>query len=598
MGKSFTPLKKLRNAYAPYYRSLFDILKYQAVSGACLAVLLWAIGRLTAALIRSAGRVAVTSGDFMFLFTTWQGVLLILFALISLALYAASDLYTKTAYASDLINGKDSPLFANIRRSFLAARKFLTPAGFLVLIYLSLVAPLLGTGISISLTEGLYIPTFIMSVITETPLYNAVYILALIVFFIAGFLNAFVLQGIIIDGLSVKASMKQSVSLIRKNWKDFIRQQFLFSAATLLVNAAILLFCFFIPIFLILLLNLDPLTDRFFLIFLTFLTVGTAFVVNSYDTPFQIIKNTQLYYSYRNRTPAVIPVREKKKHPAAAVIAAIVIAFLVLLSYLANSHFDTLFPKETDVRIIAHRAGGTEAPENTVKGIEAAIGAGAYGAEIDIQRTADGHYIVNHDTTFERTAGSRRRPGDMTLEEIRKLSVSGEPVATLEEMLDAAKGRIILFIELKGGSADRRMVDDAVRIILERGMQDECVLISLKYDMIDYAERAYPEIQTGFLTFLAFGNTEQLNCDFIGLEEESATEASIRSIHDQGKKVLVWTPNSKESQKHFLLSQADAVITDRIRQANELILELAERSDIECFYDSLLAGTALRKGAF
>ena len=85
-----------------------------------------------------------------------------------------------------------------------------------MLIYLSLVAPLLGTGISISLTEGLYIPTFIMSVITETPLYNAVYILALIVFFIAGFLNAFVLQGIIIDGLSVKASMKQSVSLIRK----------------------------------------------------------------------------------------------------------------------------------------------------------------------------------------------------------------------------------------------------------------------------------------------------------------------------------------------------------------------------------------------
>jgi glycerophosphoryl diester phosphodiesterase len=134
MGRSLSPLKKIRNAYAPYFRSLSDILKYQIVSGACLAVLLWAIGFLTDALIRSAGRVAVTSGDFTFLFTTWQGVLLILFALISLALYAASDLYTKTAYASDLINGKESPLFANIRRSFLAARKFLTPAGFLVLI--------------------------------------------------------------------------------------------------------------------------------------------------------------------------------------------------------------------------------------------------------------------------------------------------------------------------------------------------------------------------------------------------------------------------------------------------------------------------------
>jgi len=59
---------------------------------------------------------------------------------------------------------------------------------------------------------------------------------------------------------------------------------------------------------------------------------------------------------------------------------------------------------------------------------------------------------------------------------------------TFEDMLEAAKGKVILFTELKGATADRQMVDDAVALIRRYGMEEECVLISLKYDVIDYAE--------------------------------------------------------------------------------------------------------------
>lgn len=46
----------------------------------------------------------------------------------------------------------------------------------------------------------------------------------------------------------------------------------------------------------------------------------------------------------------------------------------------------------------------------------------------------------------------------------------------------------MLFIELKGETADRQMADDTVKAVREYGMEDECVLISHKYELIDYIE--------------------------------------------------------------------------------------------------------------
>ena len=185
------------------------------------------------------------------------------------------------------------------------------------------------------------------------------------------------------------------------------------------------------------------------------------------------------------------------------------------------------------------------------------------------------------------TVTERSKPEDMMLEEIRKLSVDGEPIPTLEEILEASKGKMILFIELKGNTADQQMADDTVRIVKEYGMEDETVLISLKYELIDYIETKYPEMQTGFLTFASFGDTALLNCDYLALEEESATADSIAAVHKQGKKVLIWTANKKGSQRYFLCSSADAVITDNVTQATEVLNEIHNRSDIRRIIDRI-----------
>ncbi|MBQ9342965.1 MAG: hypothetical protein IJT99_02080, partial [Clostridia bacterium] len=246
------------------------------------------------------------------------------------------------------------------------------------------------------------------------------------------------------------------------------------------------------------------------------------------------------------------------------------------------------------IRIIAHWAGGTMASENSIDGLHLAIEHGCYGSEIDVQRTKDGYYVINHDTTFQRVADVNKRPEEMTLEEIRELRIqdttgSGAelPVVTLEEMLDVIRGKEKLYIELKGATADRQMVDDLVRIIREYDCEEYCALISLNYDVIDYAETTYPEFETGTLFFLGLGDVSRLNCDLLIMEESSATDNRIRQIHSAGKLAVVWTVNTEEGMRRFLESEIDGIITDEVPLSEHVQADLDCRTDLQVMIDRM-----------
>ncbi|HAG69590.1 MAG TPA: hypothetical protein DCL38_06420 [Lachnospiraceae bacterium] len=167
--------------------------------------------------------------------------------------------------------------------------------------------------------------------------------------------------------------------------------------------------------------------------------------------------------------------------------------------------------------------------------------------------------------------------------EITDTTGNGEllPIVTIEEMLDIIKDHEKLFIELKGATADRQMADDIVRIVREKDCTDDVVLISLAYDVIDYAETAYPEFETGTLFFAGIGNVAKLNCDLLIMEEEMASEARIRQIHNAGKQAVVWTVNTEESMNNFLDSEVDGIITDEIELAERVQEELYARTEFE-----------------
>ena len=571
------------------FSGALDILHYQIVTKAIIAVWLILLGRIFLALLNSSGRVAVTSGDYKFLVTTWQGWLILLLGLASLFVYVAFDLNAKILISRNLMTGQRVGIWSSVDEGFRSIKRYLSISGIGIVLYIAFLSPILGISLSISLTENLYIPTFITSFIESSVLYSALAGIAVLVFLSIGIGNLFILHGIVLDKLSAADAGRQSRQLMKNNWKDYLKQNVMLILAIAVSLAIIAAICLVLPLKIIYLLPMADSVRRFLTVFFVIVGVIISVIADLFATPVYLMKMTQLYYRYKNGEELSYHKTKRelgKRHKAVLVL---VIILVLVIDCAAYACFDRLFPSETKVKIVAHRGGGSEGAENTVSGLETAWRLGAYGSEIDIQRTKDGSYVVNHDDTFKRVAGDNRKPEEMTLKEIRRLSVDGEPVPTLDDMMSASKGKMVLFTELKGSTADRKMADDAVAFIRKYQMEDECVLISLKYGLINYIETTYPDIQTGFLLFASLGKTAKLNCDYIGLEEESATTETIRSIHNEGKKVLVWTANEKGSQKQFLCSNADGIITDKVAQAMRIISVLEKRTDLERMIDRIKA---------
>ena len=61
----------------------------------------------------------------------------------------------------------------------------------------------------------------------------------------------------------------------------------------------------------------------------------------------------------------------------------------------------------TKVKVIGHRGASHEAPENTMAAFTRALDLGADGIEFDVHLTRDGHAVVIHDVTLDRTHRGR-----------------------------------------------------------------------------------------------------------------------------------------------------------------------------------------------
>jgi glycerophosphoryl diester phosphodiesterase len=89
-------------------------------------------------------------------------------------------------------------------------------------------------------------------------------------------------------------------------------------------------------------------------------------------------------------------------------------------------------------RLFAHRglAEPVGLDENTLEAFRAALEHGATHLESDTQATADGHAVLFHDNDLERVAGVKARVSDLSLSEIRQISLkNGGSIPTLEEAL-------------------------------------------------------------------------------------------------------------------------------------------------------------------
>jgi glycerophosphoryl diester phosphodiesterase len=223
------------------------------------------------------------------------------------------------------------------------------------------------------------------------------------------------------------------------------------------------------------------------------------------------------------------------------------------------------------VSITAHRGASREAPENTLAALRKAIDRAVDYAEIDIHLTADGVSILLHDEDFQRLAGDPRRPGDLKLEQIRRLDVgsrfdrafAGERIATLEEAIDLVQGRIKLNIELKPATADREPLARAVAdLIRARQFEADCFVTSLDRQAVEDAHRCNPQLRTGAIISAAVGDIARLDVAVLSVRTGLVTEALLDDAHASRREVHAWTIDDPAVMARLIDRGVDGIITN------------------------------------
>ena len=107
-----------------------------------------------------------------------------------------------------------------------------------------------------------------------------------------------------------------------------------------------------------------------------------------------------------------------------------------------------------EIMVVAHRGDWRNAPENSLQAIENCIKMGVDMVEIDIQETKDGHLVLMHDNTIDRTTKATGYVKDWKLDSLKTLKLldglgveTYQEIPTLEEALTLCKGKILVNLD-------------------------------------------------------------------------------------------------------------------------------------------------------
>jgi glycerophosphoryl diester phosphodiesterase len=219
--------------------------------------------------------------------------------------------------------------------------------------------------------------------------------------------------------------------------------------------------------------------------------------------------------------------------------------------------------------VIAHRGASSYAPENTLAAFDLALQMGARHIELDVQATCDGHIVVIHDDTVDRTTDGTGPVANHTLAALRSLDAgarfgaafAGERIPLFEEVLARYKGRAHVHVEIKGRS--NGLSERTIDLIRQHGMTSEVTITSFQKARLEEARAYATEFATGWLlrdmSDCVIAEARALGLAQLCPRADAVTPELVHRLHTEGFVVRAWGVATEELMQRVVHAGADGM---------------------------------------
>lgn len=231
-------------------------------------------------------------------------------------------------------------------------------------------------------------------------------------------------------------------------------------------------------------------------------------------------------------------------------------------------------------RVLAHRGGGSLAPENTLAAIDTGAARGMKMIEFDAKLSADDTVFLLHDDTVDRTSNGHGAAARKAYAELMALDAgswfdvrfAGERMPTLAQVHQrcAAYG-LAVNVEIKPCPGrelvtGERVAQEAAR--LWQGSSVPPLLSSFSFDALASARDAQPELPRGLLFGAVPSHwrelTDALACVSLHADHRRLDAPLVKEIKAAGLFILAYTVNDPQRAHTLARWGVDTICTDRI----------------------------------
>ena len=550
----FSNVLKNINRYKFTYISISAIIQLMLICG------LWIISRIFQLALTLAGEEHLDKNNIIHILTNPYSfvILNLLVLIVAFFMFIEFSILTFTIYGQ-LTEKQYS--FRSILDN--AWNKTKNLAGFQTLFfifYFLITIPTINLGVKSVLAKNLFIPKFISSEIMKTNSGLIIWGLIMIVFAYLNLRLIFTLPLTAVGDENILDSIKRSWELTKTGKRKLVFTILLFEIIYLLIAAVLTGVITYICIYfdndgnnpIIQTLFFSSVSGIiFFLGVISKITVITSLIT-------VLIDHNEISEKLVNN------LNENKKKSRLVVTFTTVIVVVAVLINGFNIYGNGV---NKNIKTIAHRGYVAKGVENSIEALEGAAEVGADYVEFDIILTKDNKFVVMHDFNLKRLVGLNKRVQDMNFDEVVGLTIKQgdytSKIPSLEEFVNKAKElNMNLVIELKPHGAEPPNYIDILIDEVKRLKLENYKFMSLNSKVMEELETKVPNLETGYVIPLQFGNFHHSNVDFFVIEDFSYRDRLVEQARKENKQVFVWTINNPALITKYLQSPADGIITD------------------------------------